>query len=700
MRGRATKSLAIWAIMAALPNLAVAEISTVSTSYNISGLPGLVDLPTAEVAPDSEFVLSYMQYGPQARGALTFQVSPRITASFRYTKLADFGGGGAYDYFDRSFDVRFRLLNESKYLPAVSVGLNDFIGTGVYSSEYIVATKSFMENRLRVTGGIGWGRLGSRNPIGSLGSRPELDYGEGGTLTTGQWFRGDFAPFGGVSYKVNDKLTLKAEYSSDTYAREVDVGILENKSPLNFGIDYKLSPITNLSLFYLNGETLGAQMTLQFNARRPAARSGLEKAPLPVAPRPTYDAQTWSADWVSDPTNKTDLQKLLADELAKDGQGLEAMALSGNSVELRVINNRYFSPAQAVGRATRLLTRVMPPSVETFRITLSERGLPLSTVTVKRTDVERLENASSAAIFDQAVISEANLRDGELVRTPDIFPRFKWSLTPYAELSLFDPDNPVRTEFGVRAAASYEITPSLILSGAITKAIWGNIGTGEVAPSNIQPVRTHGPIYAQQGDPAIEHLTAAWYARPAKNLYSRVTVGYLEQMFGGVSAEVLWKPVDSRLAFGAEVAWVKQRDYDQLFGFQDYSTTTGHVSAYYDWSNGFTTEVHAGKYLAGDWGATLAVDRKFNNGWTVGAYATVTNISAEEYGEGSFDKGIRFTIPLEWALGQPSKGKSITDIQSLARDGGARLEVDGRLFEWVNDGHGDALASRWGKFWR
>ena len=701
MRGRATKSLAIGAIMAALPNLAAAEISTVSTSYNIIGMPGLVDLPTAEVAPDSEFVLTYVQYGPQARGALTFQVTPRLTASFRYTKLGMFGGGGAYDYFDRSFDVRFRLLNESKYLPAVSIGLNDFIGTGLYSSEYIVATKSLMDNRLRVTGGLGWGRLGGRNPIGqTFGSRPVWDYGEGGTLSAGQWFRGDFAPFGGVSYQVNDKLTLKAEYSSDLYAREVGVGILEYKSPLSFGIDYKLSPITNLSLFYLNGETLGAQMTMQFNARRPAARTGLEKAPLPVAPRGSYDAKTWSADWITDPTNKTDLQKLLSAELTKDGQGLESMALSGTAVELRVINNRYFSPAQAVGRASRLLTRVMPASVETFRITLTERGLPLSTVVVKRSDIERLENASSSAIFKHAEIVEADLGNKDLVRTPDVFPRFKWSLTPYAELSLFDPDNPVRTEFGVRAAASYEITPSLILSGAVTKSIWGNIGTGEVAPTNIKPVRTHGPIYAQQGDPAIEHLTAAWYARPGKNLYSRVTVGYLESMFGGASAEVLWKPVDSRLALGAEVAWVKQRDYDQLFGFQDYSTTTGHVSAYYDWNNGFISTVHAGKYLAGDWGATLAVDRKFNNGWTVGAYATVTDISAEEYGEGSFDKGIRFTIPLEWALGQPSKGKSITDIQSLARDGGARVEVDGRLFEWVNDGHGDALASRWGKFWR
>ena len=696
MRGRATTSLAFGAILAALPNLAAAEISTVTTSYNISGMPGLVDLPTAEVAPDSEFVLSYMQYGPQARGALTFQVSPRITASFRYTKLADFGGGGAYDYFDRSFDVRFRLLNESKYLPAVSVGLNDFIGTGVYSSEYVVATKSFMENRLRVTGGIGWGRLGSRNPIGSFGSRPDWDYGEGGTLSAGQWFRGDFAPFGGVSYKVNDKLTLKAEYSSDTYTREAELGLIDYKTPFNFGVDYRLSEIANVSLFYLHGDTLGAQFSLQVNPRRPAARSGVEEAPLPVRPRA---ADGWSQDWVSDPTNKTDLHKILADALRKDGQGLQAMSLTGSEVELRLVNNRYGAPAQAVGRTARLLSRVMPSSVGTFRVTLVDNGIPLSTVVLNRSDVEQLEHAAAPEIFARAQVVEPR-RDGDMVITPDLYPRFSWALTPYMDLSLFDPGSPVRVGGGLKASAQYKITPNVVLSGAVTTTLFGNIDEATVGETLLPPVRSHAALYAKEGNPAIEHLTAAWYARPTKNLYSRVTAGYLERMFGGVSAEVLWKPVDSRLALGAEVAWVKQRDYDQMFGFQDYSTVTGHLSAYYDWGAGYTTRLHAGKYLAGDWGATFEVDREFDNGWSVGAYATVTDVSAEEFGEGSFDKGIRFTIPLEWALGTPSKNETFTNIRSLSRDGGVRLDVDGRLYDWVEEGHGHALAGSWGKFWR
>ncbi len=97
------------------------------------------------------------------------------------------------------------------------------------------------------------------------------------------------------------------------------------------------------------------------------------------------------------------------------------------------------------------------------------------------------------------------------------------------------------------------------------------------------------------------------------------------------------------------------------------------------------------------------MDRVFANGWKVGAYATVTDVSAEDFGEGSFDKGIRLLIPLEWALGTPPNRTTVeTQIRSLSRDGGgARLAVDGRLFDWVDEGHGDVLTDRWGgRFWR
>ena len=47
-----------------------------------------------------------------------------------------------YTFWDRSFDVRLDILKENKLLPEVTLIFQDFIGTGKYSGEYLVASKS------------------------------------------------------------------------------------------------------------------------------------------------------------------------------------------------------------------------------------------------------------------------------------------------------------------------------------------------------------------------------------------------------------------------------------------------------------------------------------------------------------------------------------------------------------------------------
>ena len=685
----------------------MAERSTVSTTYSLNGAPGLIDLPTAEVAPDSNLSVTYGGFGPNTRGTLSFQITPRLFGSFRYSGMRGFleEESGDRVYHDRNFDLRFRLIDEGKYLPAVSIGLNDFLGTGIYSSEYIVATKS-VGQRLRVTAGVGWGRLGSLDPIGSTGTRPEIDFGRGGKPNWDQWFRGDYALFGGLSYAVNDKLTLKAEYSSDAYMPEQDEGVFTRKSPFNFGVNYRLADGVNVGAYYLYGTTVGASVTVMMNPNKPTARSGWETAPQSVKPRPTRasDPEAWDTAWTMDPEAHPGIQAALAQSLAREGQVVEAMALTATRIELRVKNTRFNSPAQAVGRTARILTRALPASVETFVIVPVENGVPLSAVVLQRSDLEALEHAPSPEIHARAQIVDVyDAQDGapRPVVTPGLYPRFSWALTPYTVIGLFGANTAVGGEVGLRLGASYEVTPGLILSGAVTKRIVGNLHNDDWVSDSVLPhVRSNVARYHNEGDPSIEHLTLSWYGRPGRNLYSRVTVGYLETMFAGVSGELLWKPVNSRFALGAELNYVYQRDFDQMFGVQDYSVVTGHVSAYYDIGHGFQAQLDVGRYLAGDLGATLAVDRVFSNGWKVGAYATLTDVSSEEFGEGSFDKGIRLSIPLQWALGTPSRAATSTEVRSLSRDGGARLNVDGRLFDWVDEGHGDTLTDRWGRFWR
>ena len=55
---------------------------------------------------------------------------------------------------------------------------------------------------------------------------------------------------------------------------------------------------------------------------------------------------------------------------------------------------------------------------------------------------------------------------------------------------------------------------------------------------------------------------------------------------------------------------------------------------------------YIGQYLAEDKGATLELRRTFDNGWKVGVWATKTDVSAKDFGEGSFDKGLYFRFLL------------------------------------------------------
>jgi hypothetical protein len=274
-------------------------------------------------------------------------------------------------------------------------------------------------------------------------------------------------------------------------------------------------------------------------------------------------------------------------------------------------------------------------------------------------------------------------------------------LRPDVATSFFDPEQPIRGDLLLRFAARYQPAPGWVASTQVEHRLTGNFDE-VLRPSNskIERVRSDAATYLAEGRTAVVNMQVAHYGRPGPNLYSRLTAGYLERMYAGVSGEMLWKPVDSRLALGVEVNAVKQRAFDGGFGFRDYETVTAFASAYYDLGKGYVGRIHAGQYLAGDLGATFALDRTFSNGWSIGAFASLTTVSPEDFGEGSFDKGIRMLIPLTWITGQPSTTVAGTILRPLTRDGGQRLEVQGRLYDGVVGKHERAAVDSWGMFWR
>lgn len=709
---RRTLSTAAFAATFAVMSGAAAR-AEMRPTLSFQGVPGLIDMPSGESIPDGMVNITVAGFGPIARTTLTFQITPWLSGSYRFQSTRNWNDAvlgtplddGYGSYNDRSFDVRVRVLNETDWLPSVTVGIQDLAGTGLNAAEYIAATKTFGD-RLKVTAGLGWGRLGSYNSIGApFGDRPPIELGQGGKPNFGTWFKGPAAGFAGLEYRISDSLTFKAEYSSDVY--EVESGLrqtFDRRSPFNFGLEYQPNPGMRVGLYSLYGSEIGLSFQLILDPKSRRSVGILGPGPVAVGLRPSRaaDPDAYDSGWVTQGDADTLLRKNLAKRLEADGIFIEDFAYSAGKVQVRIRNTTFDAGAQAVGRTARALSHVMPASVEVFEIVPVQRGMGVSKITIRRSDLEALEHAanSGALLRDRVSIGPAETRlSGGSGPDDVLYPKFSWRVTPALRLS-----DPLRGDVGLRFSGQYELRPGLLLSGSLYQRLGDNFDKITRPPegSNLPPVRSDVGKYNQEGSTVIERLTLAWYGHPAENLYARVTLGYLERMHAGLSGELLWKPVDSRLALGVEVNATTQRDRNGGFGFSDYdySIVTGHVSAYYDFGNGFLGQLDVGRYLAGDVGATLSVDREFANGWRVGAFASLTSASPEEFGEGSFDKGIRLTVPLNWVLGTPNRQEVSMTLRPLQRDGGARVDVDGRLYDIVRDYHVDRIDDQWSRVWR
>jgi hypothetical protein len=159
-----------------------------------------------------------------------------------------------------------------------------------------------------------------------------------------------------------------------------------------------------------------------------------------------------------------------------------------------------------------------------------------------------------------------------------------------------------------------------------------------------------------------------YHLTPKTNHHLMITGGILEDMFSGYGAEYLYFESNTNYSFGVELFKVRKRDYNWGFGHLDYKNTTLTANFYYRnyGTIPFDMKISAGEYLAGDIGSTIEFSRTFQGGVMFGAFATFTDVTASQFGEGSFDKGIFFNIPIY--------GNLINYTwRPLTKDPGARL---------------------------
>lgn len=373
------------------------------------------------------------------------------------------------------------------------------------------------------------------------------------------------------------------------------------------------------------------------------------------------------------------------EEVKRQGFEAEHFSLEGKRATLLFSQNKYRNPAKAIGRAARAVVLHTPPEVEEISLVLSQAGVPVSQTTVLRKDVEDAlrYRGSPEEMWHNAAIEDARSpHPGKGVARKGRHPKFDWSIAPQTRQQIGGPDEFLLFQAYGRGLASVALTNGLSLTGGVGVNMYNNFDKLELESNSRLPrVRSNIGKYLKEGEQWIDQLHMDYLAKLAPNLYGRASAGIFELMFAGVGVEALYRPHGARWAVGVDVNYVKQRDFDGLFGLQDYEVLTGHVSYYHRLPfYEVLATVRAGRYLAGDVGATLDLSRTFDNGVTVGAFATKTDVSASEFGEGAFDKGFYISIPLDLFFTSSSRRRSTFLFRPVTRDGGQRLILPKPLY--------------------
>lgn len=677
----------------------VALSQTVVSGVANHGMAGLLETPWAYAQPDGTLSVSLSNALPYVTLATSAQVLPWFWFGARYTQVRDrpynpTTTNGTH-YLDKGFDLVFSPVLETRFLPALSVGLLDIAGTGIFGSEYVVASKSI--SMFSVSMGLGWGRMGSagdlNNPLGAVSSsfsEPRERFNEeadqGGNLFSGNWFSGpDTSLFGSVVWhsparrwqafveydgNIYDNGNLNLQRDNEPAAKRV-----ASSSRFNSGLRWRPSAGTEITAGYIRGNTATLSIRLFGDLDRH------KPAPQPVALSPRIkrrskqdDIDSWSdALW----SNGLWISRI---ESSADGQSALIDAIYNRSGDFAV-------DSLSIAR----LTFDRFPMLNTLDTRELRLGMPLLQASWSRDSVtdEQSGVISRAELFKQSRIRQAPAcsSEGCLKSTAETreflkYPALAYTVTPSLRSNIGSSGGFWLSDLQLKPGVRLQLAPNLSVSTIAAIRLAGTLDSAQSSDSSALPhVRSDLERYqSESGTLYLESLEANYFRKLSQRIYGKLSVGILEEMYGGVFTEALWVPIPSRVALGLDLAWVQKRDFDQLFSFRDYSVATGHLSAY--WNTGFSgiqLKLSAGRYLAKDIGATLTLSRQFASGLEVGAYATKTDVSAEDFGEGSFDKGFFFYIPLE-SLNKGRAGDTIQfKYRFLTRDGGQQLEVNRRL---------------------
>ncbi|MEL1233048.1 MAG: YjbH domain-containing protein [Candidatus Neomarinimicrobiota bacterium] len=581
--------------------------------YNNHGSVGLINIPTARFFDEEVHGITVYDGTPDQKITLTSNPYDWIEASFFYTNIQGlpYPGFEYQDYKDKGFNLKVRLKKEGNF-PAIAVGLNDFAGTGFYSSEYIVT--SYGVKNVDFHFGIGWGQLNSdddiKNPLGYISdrfkTRPISFTGLGGSLNPDQYFSGKSAsPFYGISYKFKNNLFFNFEKDPI----KVDgprMPYPQSKNQHSYGLIYKINNNLNIGFSHERG----SYFSLRFNYKN-----------NPKDSKNNYEYKKAEINANDDSYTK------LIKNLEENGIGVNKISETSRSLGLELtqfIHSDILLVEEIIKEASR------------------ESGINKNIKKdIKIADLDAVNEIDESFQRSAKIIYERETKRIFNTNTGLRFQPFLASREEFFKGALLIENN-----------SEIIIKENLFFNMNLKYTIADNFDNLRFPPLDTFPAQVRSDIkqYLKNMGDGVLIGRAQFDYHYSHNQYNHfmLTGGVLEDMFSGYGAEYLYFKPNNNYSIGLEVFHVQKRDYDWGFGHLDYKNTTYSANFYYRnyGSIPFDMKLSFGEYLAGDKGSTIEFSRRFKSGVNFGVFASFTDVSTEDFGEGSFDKGIFFNIPI------------------------------------------------------
>jgi hypothetical protein len=582
------------------------------------------------------------------------------------------------------------------------MGLDDFAGTGYFTREYIVATQELRNTKISF--GMGWGKfVGSYkidNPLSFLSDRFETrpstssNFDLGGTPAYDKWFRGNATLFGGVEYffPTINRLSMKLEYDPYDYFdisanNRIDAldSIRKKDSDINIGFSYLAGNFLTIDASYIKGNTFNLSFTI--------SRTFNEK----LSNKPKFNPSLNINE--NEKQSKIAFYESILLNLNNNNLFLQTASHKDNQLDVSISTSEHRNAIRSSHYAASIVQKVAKKhEMDINRINISHinTGLELNNI---QYIANHLNNNLPIELLIRNMVIESGDPSGfkkDEFRPNINFPVVFSSISPSLVTHIGNPEKFFFGGVNLQHISEIQFSRNLLLSTEVNARVYDDFENTISGPGSVmEHVRTDLVQYLKEDDIVISRMQLDYIWSPRKDTYAKLSGGIYETMFAGYGIETLYKPFGKNYSLGFEIFHVKQRSFDQRFSFKDYNTVTGHFNFGYNLPLGIESNISFGRYLAKDDGFTFDLGRRTRSGFKAGIYFTRTNVSAETFGEGSFDKGFYFQIPMDLFSTGYSGNYSTFKLSPLTRDGGAKLIHDKELKGLIYNSTYRELSQQW-----